>query len=322
VASPANPSHTPAPSGLRVLTWGPFGAALWDSARMAAVLAFLVPLFGGIAFGVASEFWGQMIPSAPPLLALPAVAPVGGTSSWDVSPPQPHRFALWFILMFVGHAGAKWLQFSTNAGHRKIAAHARRLTRKVSKHWFKLVAVNAILAFVTVTVLQVTQQFSPTRFLWSLVGSAVHAALSLVAGQVPGIDTGWAGRWAGWYQANQTKFLFWSLYSAAICDDLGLPNYKTLGVWLWRRMTGPREASTSGTERPESVVRAPRLAGLPDPVSRRERHRRRVMEGAVTAKGAPRRPADVPGACSGEDSPTTAWSNPVRSQRPNSTPAP
>ncbi|HWW01402.1 MAG TPA: hypothetical protein VNZ64_17025 [Candidatus Acidoferrum sp.] len=28
---------------------------------------------------------------------------------------------------------------------------------------------------------------------------------------------------------NQFKFTFWFFYTAAICDDLGLPNFKTLG---------------------------------------------------------------------------------------------
>jgi hypothetical protein len=42
-------------------------------------------------------------------------------------------------------------------------------------------------------------------------------------------------RWSTWYGVNQTKFAFWLLYSAALCDDLGLPNYKTLARRAWNR---------------------------------------------------------------------------------------
>jgi hypothetical protein len=51
-----------------------------------------------------------------------------------------------------------------------------------------------------------------------------------------GPGAGSVGRWYWWYGQNQAKFLFWLLYSAAICDDLGLPNYKTLIRWGGRRL--------------------------------------------------------------------------------------
>jgi len=39
--------------------------------------------------------------------------------------------------------------------------------------------------------------------------------------------------WISWYGQNQAKFTFWVLYLAAIADDMGLPNYKTLVRLIW-----------------------------------------------------------------------------------------
>ena len=55
---------------------------------------------------------------------------------------------------------------------------------------------------------------------------------------------------ANWYGDNQFKFMFWLFYSAAICDDLGLPNYKALARFLWQRFLKPRinrERAQAGT---------------------------------------------------------------------------
>jgi hypothetical protein len=38
-----------------------------------------------------------------------------------------------------------------------------------------------------------------------------------------------------WYGDNQIRFNFWILYVAAVCDDLGIPNLKTLARLLWAR---------------------------------------------------------------------------------------
>jgi hypothetical protein len=59
----------------------------------------------------------------------------------------------------------------------------------------------------------------------------------------------WTGieAWFKWYGANQMKLNFWFLYLAGICDDVGLPNIKALGRWLWRRWK-KRNAATNSTE--------------------------------------------------------------------------
>jgi hypothetical protein len=43
------------------------------------------------------------------------------------------------------------------------------------------------------------------------------------------------GQWFSWYGDNQMKLNFWIIYLAGAFDDLGVPNYKTLARWAWRR---------------------------------------------------------------------------------------
>jgi hypothetical protein len=89
---------------------------------------------------------------------------------------------------------------------------------------------------VAVLVLQCVQNFSLTHWLWEAVSGRALQALQAV-----GRLMGWSQpspleRWFSWYGANQTKFAFWLFYSAALCDDLGLPNYKTLARRAWKRV--------------------------------------------------------------------------------------
>jgi hypothetical protein len=96
--------------------------------------------------------------------------------------------------------------------------------------------VNAFAAFIGVMILQFVQQFSITHIfckaLVDILQPAVQWAVSLVPG---GHSFEGFKSWAAWYNANSFKFTFWVLYTAAICDDLGLPNYKRLGKLCWQR---------------------------------------------------------------------------------------
>jgi hypothetical protein len=91
-------------------------------------------------------------------------------------------------------------------------------------------------ALVAVLVLQFVQRFSLTHLLWEAVSNVFYqvlgAAARLVGVSLPSL----LERWFSWYGENQTKFAFWLLYSAAICDDLGLPNYKALARWAWKQV--------------------------------------------------------------------------------------
>jgi hypothetical protein len=83
-------------------------------------------------------------------------------------------------------------------------------------------------------IIKFTQQFTLTAFLWHIVGDLVTSLLQAVAQLFSTDAVTYVKNLVAWYGANQPRLLFWLLYTAAICDDLGLPNYKTLGRFLWR----------------------------------------------------------------------------------------
>jgi hypothetical protein len=68
---------------------------------------------------------------------------------------------------------------------------------------------------------------------WQFVGGLLSPMLHAIGKLLPGTDL--LASWGSWYADNQFKFTFWLFYSAAICDGLGVPNYKTLGRMLWQR---------------------------------------------------------------------------------------
>jgi uncharacterized integral membrane protein len=228
------------PSGERsdrpkALTFGKAKDLLWDSACEAFILTFLVLIFGSIALGLVSAVWRDMAPSLPPV--------VSGQPTLEAEPPAPqafsflrhHRFALTFGILFVGMTTGRLIKYSRNETHRHAAARLTRVFQRVSEQWFSLVVINAFVALVSVFVVQLLQQFSFTQFLWNIFADLVRALLQAIAGGLPAALVDFGEIMVGWYKANHFKFLFWLFYTAAICDDLGLPNYKALGRFLWHR---------------------------------------------------------------------------------------
>jgi hypothetical protein len=67
----------------------------------------------------------------------------------------------------------------------------------------------------------------------NLLSPAIHSITDALPGS--GVIHGITSLFS-WYGENQFKFTFWLLFSAGICDDLGLPNYKTLSRWIWRKL--------------------------------------------------------------------------------------
>ena len=76
--------------------------------------------------------------------------------------------------------------------------------------WVQLM-VDQVLGLIGITIHQLTQDVFGARVSWT-------------------VDA-----WLSWYHQNQLRLTFWGFYFAAICDDLGLPNIKTLGRSLWKR---------------------------------------------------------------------------------------
>ncbi len=221
-----------------------------DSAWEALVLAFLVSLFGGIALGFVGGLWRDMAPSLPPPLAHHRHAAAGSGSALDFTFFSQHRFALLFALLFIGKSTARLAGHSRNEGRRQTVARLQWILGRVSHQWFSLVVVNAFAAFVAVLVLQISLEFSWTQLLWQMLREVCRPVIHSVASVLPGGGgLGLLSSLADWYGENQFKFLFWLFYSAAICDDLGLPNYKTLGRLLWRRLR--KRAMNSGGAKAE-----------------------------------------------------------------------
>jgi hypothetical protein len=218
------------------LTVGKATGILWECAWEALVLALLVQVLGSVTVGLAGGVWRQMTPSLPPGLAGQPRLEAEASSGLDFAVFGQHRLAFLFAVLFVGKGAAGLLRYSRDPDHRQVAAGLRRVSRRVSNEWFGLVVVNAFTALVAVLVLQVAQRFSVSQLLWEVVADLFRPAMGTLASQFAG--GGSADRiesFVAWYTANKFKFMFWLLYSAAICDDLGLPNYKSLGRWLWRR---------------------------------------------------------------------------------------
>ena len=201
-------------------------------------MAFLVSILGSIAIGMLSGMCGQMTPSLPPDLEGHPALTSAPAQWWHASKNaiHCHAFAILFLALFVVKSALGLAHYARDPRQRKAAARALRATRRISRDWFGLLIRNAFAAFVGVLVLQVVQEFSLTHRLWDagrdLLYQALETAGRLVGGSLPGL----VERWFAWFGANQTKFVFWLLYSAAICDDLGLPNYKTLARRAWKRV--------------------------------------------------------------------------------------
>ena len=215
-------------------------SVLWESLVEGFVSALLVSVLGGVAVSVLGAICGEMLPSAPPLLRDGQISgPVSSATlhAWWHS-IRAHGFAILFALFFLHTA---WMRLSEPDGEAEtgIRAHLRQALGRISKHWFRLTVGNAIGALISATVLVWVQQFSLSRLVWHAVLGPVLETVHSIANHILGpsrMDT--VGGLISWFGENQFKFTFWILYMAAVCDDLGLPNVKTLGRGLWRRVAG------------------------------------------------------------------------------------
>jgi hypothetical protein len=209
-----------------------FLGQVWDCAWSSLWLAFVVQIAGSIALGMASGIWEQMVPSLPPGWTAPTGVKIG---HWRFV--ERHEFALIYGLLFLGKVAAALVQHLQHPRHRTVAAWLLRATRKLGHDWFALTVGNALGAFIAVLVWQYVQRFSLNGFLGQMLLGLLRPVLH---GQYGLTGTGDAAQavtdLVAWYHANQFKFVFWLFYSAGICDDLGLPNYKAMARWFWWRM--------------------------------------------------------------------------------------
>jgi hypothetical protein len=209
---------------------------LVECAGEAFVLAILVQIVGSIVVEMVGGLWREMTPTLPPGLAGQPLAE--SASSWvpNLGFFHQHRLALIFWGIFIIKIVGALAGGSRSEQPRRAAAWLTKIYQEVSERWFGLVVVNAFLAFIGAWLTQVAQQFSMTSWFWYLLAACLKPAIEAVAGLFN--STGpfrTASDLAAWFTANQVRFTFWLLYWGAIADDLGLPNFKTLGRLIWRR---------------------------------------------------------------------------------------
>jgi hypothetical protein len=197
------------------------------SATEAFGSAFLLWILGGVAISIAASFAGEMIPSLPPGFDGPKE---GRHHAWW-NAARGCAFGFCFAIFFIH---SLWVGF-----HGEGVGAGRRIERILShlrENWFSLIVGNAVGAWVAILVLSIVPSFSPLGMLW-------HWVLGIVLPFVREIGLFFLGEsntaglndWFSWYDANHMKLNFWVLYIAGAFDDLGVPNFKALARWAWRR---------------------------------------------------------------------------------------
>jgi len=201
-------SVSPTPARIRLnrstglLTADP-GDILWNCGKEAFVLALVMSILGGVAVGILNATCGKMIPSLPPGLDGSPLSSVPA-HWWHTSrnAVHHHSFIVLWVALFMAKLALRMAHYATGPTARKTAARALRVARRFSRHWFKLLAVNAITAFVAVMILQWTQRFTLTHFIWAAFGDVIHSALAGLARLLGSSVSEQVERWFFWYGAN------------------------------------------------------------------------------------------------------------------------
>lgn len=213
------------------------------SATEALGSAFVVWILGGVALSIAGAFARDMIPSLPPGLAGEQVPKghhaVHYNAWWREG--RSDAFVLFFAIFFVHSLWAAFHGGKIGGGKR-----IQRILAKLRENWFGLVVGNAISAWVATLVLGITQNFLPLQMLWHMALALMLPILREISRFVFGeAATAGLGAWFSWYDSNQIKLTFWVIYLGGVFDDLGVPNFKSLAKWGWRRFQKRKETSAT-----------------------------------------------------------------------------
>jgi hypothetical protein len=217
------------------------GTALWSSAIDAFVKTILVLVMGNLTLGILGGIFSAMTPSAPPFFANNPGAHSNSNSSlmrtwW--SGAHEHQFAIVYMILFALGARTRLLALFPGATSQTVATETRfqKISVRLCQDWFRLIVGNAFGALISAIVIYFVETFTGTRFLVTLLLAAVLPGVKAMATFVVGSRiVNFVGGMFNWYGDNQLRFNFWILYVAAVCDDLGIPNLKTLARFLWSR---------------------------------------------------------------------------------------
>jgi len=201
-----------------------------DSLLNAAVNAFVIVLLGKIALGIVSGVASRMIPSA-----LPGFE--GGTGSGYVSNSGiwwdalfSLRFKIFYAAIFLVCLRQQLAETTLTKNTRGRVPRWQRIGRLFSENWFGSLIGNAFVAMALAIALASIPDFSFWKWGWRWLMNVTPINAWLDDGPLT-----WLNPWLGWYDHNKVKFNFWVIYFCAVCDDFGIPNFKTLARWLWRR---------------------------------------------------------------------------------------
>ena len=220
----------------RTLSVEEFFRIVKDGAIKAIIVTFLVMLLGNIALGIVSSIIRDQIPSMPPItssIQLEVSTRNGFIEKLWVS-SKAHGSSILFGAFFIFITGTRLAGYSDNTRMRKIAAWCLKKYRHVSNHWFGSIVGNAFYASAMVTVLAFSRFFNFDQWLIHFLLDRFRPLMEWLGQLLLGAAImDYVNVWISWYGHNQAKFAFWALYLAAIADDMGLPNYKTIIHHLW-----------------------------------------------------------------------------------------
>lgn len=196
---------------------------------------------GNVALGILGGIFSAMTPSAPPFLPNNFGAHANSNSSpmrtwWSAA--HEHQFAIVYVILFAICARTQLIAVFPGATGQTAMTETRfqKISVRFSENWFRLIVGNAFGALISAIVLYFVESFTGTRFLVNLVLAIVLPTIKTIATFVFGARiVDFVGGTFAWYSDNQLGFNFWILYVAGVCDDLGIPNLKTLARFAWSR---------------------------------------------------------------------------------------
>jgi len=216
-------------------------ASAWEAFASAILLWAL----GGVAFSVAGSFAEGMIPSAPPGFA--ASSHAAGSPGIHVHPSwHPAQRSLLVVFFAIFFAHSLWAAF--HDGKTIAKRRSLRMLAHLRQNWFSLIVSNAISAWVAALLLGIIPNFSFTQMFWNWVWEQILPTVQHFARWAFGSsNTSTVGDWISWYHANNSKLYFWIIYLGGMIDDLGVPNFKTLARWAWRRWQKSQAATPAAS---------------------------------------------------------------------------
>jgi hypothetical protein len=217
---------------------GIFGA-LRASAIKALPEAISVLVMGTIAVSLVGGIWAHMAPSLPPGVDGKTLSAAQRSISSLIRWPsiKEHQFLIVYFIFFLHNLRLHLFANPGVARDEQLESYDPNARPRLYRGWFGLIVGNAFGAMCSAFALFWVQQFSLSQFLWHAFLLPVFSLLQNAGSSLFGPSFGGTMQnWIAWYGENQFKFNFWFLYLAAVCDDLGIPNLKTVGRWCWHRI--------------------------------------------------------------------------------------